>query len=567
MGGREVTQCRLITAFAVTLIAAGCAHLPSDSAPEAGTTTVDTADHSDAPSRSLTDKLAEAFAAESAATGLSVASEPTPASATPEPPRDLWDRIRAGMRMEVRNDPRVEAELAFYAKRPEYMERVAERAEPYLHYIVEELERRGMPTELALLPVVESAFQPLAYSPGHAAGIWQFIPSTGRHYGLKQTWWYDGRRDIVASTKAALDYLQRLYGYFSDWELALAAYNSGEGTVMRAIRANQKRGLPTDYWSLRLPRETQAYVPRLLAIRSLVAEPERYQITLRSIPDEPYLTVVDVGSQIDLALAAKLAELPVDELYRLNPGFNRWATDPNGPHLLVLPIEKAENFEQALAGLPRSSRVRWERHKISRGETLSEIANRYHTTVEVLKQVNEMRSTMIRAGQHLLVPVSAKSAPHYVVSAGKSGSEPAASASSSRSKRIHTVKSGDTLWEIGRRYGASTQQIAAWNRMSPKDTIRPGQNLVVWTQTPAAGTNADETMLAKTAATVANANASIPPQKVRYKVRRGDSLYAIARKFNVSIDDLLRWNDLSKKNYLRPGQLLMVHVDAAAGSI
>jgi membrane-bound lytic murein transglycosylase D len=551
-----VTPRRLIAGFALTLITAGCAHLPSDPV----------ADRDDEPASTESD-VGQRYEVEGLVMVPAVARTPAPdpAPTEPERPRDLWDRIRDGLQMEVRDNPRIKAELAFYASRPDYLARVADRAEPYLHYIVEELERRGMPMELALLPVVESAFQPFAYSPGQAAGIWQFIPSTGRHYGLKQTWWYDGRRDVVASTNAALNYLQQLYERFSDWELALAAYNCGQGTVARAIRANQQRGRPTDYWNLRLPRETLNYVPRLLAIRALIADPARYELTLRSIPDEPYLTVVEVGSQIDLALAAELAELSVDDMYRLNPGFNRWATDPDGPHLLVVPIETAERFEQALAALPPERRVRWERHKISRGETLTHIADRYRTTVEVLKQVNELRGHIIRAGQHLIVPVASRSAQHYALSAGQRAAQTQEQQRGDH-KRIHTVKSGDSLWAIARRYGTSTQHLAAWNGMSPKDTIRPGQNLVVWSKAaPSQPTNADNVVAAKAPADIARP--PVQTQQVRYKVRRGDSLYAIARKFNVSIADLRRWNDLAKKTYLQPGQLLMVHVDITGGSI
>lgn len=543
-----MTQRRLIPAVALILFAAGCAHLPRDEATQPE-------DQALAPLPAL----GHEFEAE----GLRLYPLEFPETAqadAPEPSRDLWDRIRDGLQLEHKDNPLVAAEIAAYTRSSDYMSRVADRAEPYLHYIVEELEKRDMPTELALLPVVESAFRPFAYSSGRAAGIWQFIPSTGRHYGLKQTWWYDGRRDVIASTQAALDYLQRLYGYFSDWELALAAYNAGEGTIMRAIRANQSRGLPTDFWNLKLPRETQAYVPRLLAVRALVAEPERYGLTLRSIPDEPYLTVVEVGSQIDLALAAELAEMPVDDLYRLNPGFNRWATDPDGPHLLVVPIETAERFELALSALPPQRRVKWERHKIVSGDTLITIANRYHTTVEVLKQVNELRGHHIRAGQHLIVPVAAKSAEHYTLSANQRLLKTQQTQRGSH-KHVHTVQAGDTLWELSRRFGASTQQIASWNGISPRDTIRPGQSLVIWSTS----SSASKAVLTQTPSTLARPPAQL--QQVRYTVRSGDSLYAIANRFGVTVNDLLRWNSLSKQSYLQPGQQLLVHVDVTRGSI
>ena len=221
---------------------------------------------------------------------------------------DIWERIRQGYQLSTANveNPRVQQELKWYASHPAYLERVEERAGPYLFFIVEEIDKRGMPMELALLPVVESAFRPFAYSPGRAAGIWQFIPSTGKMYGLKQNWWYDGRRDVISATHAALDYLQSLAKQFDgDWELALAAYNSGAGRVRSAIRRNKKKGRSGDYWSLDLPRETEGYVPRLLALSQLVADPERYGNTLSAIPNEPYFEAVNIETQLDLAMAAQ----------------------------------------------------------------------------------------------------------------------------------------------------------------------------------------------------------------------------------------------------------------------
>lgn len=534
---------RLSTVFVTALAVSACAQLPR---PEPGAAIGEHRPEADAALAGVPSPVPASITQPQFSAAEAVAAAPVP-PAPPEPP-DLWVRIRNGFAMVDRQDPRVEAEVNFFAARPDYLERLVDRAEPYLHYIVDEIERRGMPMELALLPAVESAFQPFAYSPGRAAGIWQFIPSTGRHYGLKQTWWYDGRRDVIASTQAALDYLQRLHGYFDDWELALAAYNAGEGTVLRAVRENTRRGRPTDFWNLSLPRETRGYVPRLLAVKALIADPGKYDLTLRSLPDEPYLTVVEVGSQIDLALAAELAELPVEELYRLNPGFNRWATDPDGPHLLVVPIEKADRFQTGLAAIPDSQRVRWERHKVRSGETLSHIADRYRTTVAVIKQVNEMRGSMIRAGQHLIVPVASQASGHYVLSASQRLARTQDKPRDGE-KRTYTVRAGDTLWDIARAHGVTTGQIASWNGMAPADPIRPGQQLVVWTRdggaTPAVATTAPLPKL----------------QSVSYTVRRGDSLYLIAQKFKVSVDDLRRWNKLPRKGYLQPGQRLTVQVD------
>ncbi|MCH9049085.1 MAG: transglycosylase SLT domain-containing protein [Proteobacteria bacterium] len=262
------------------------------------------------------------------------------------------------------------SKLAWFTRNQAYLDRVSGRAEPYLYYIVEELEKRNMPLDLALLPIVESAYNPFAYSRSRASGIWQFMPSTGRIYGLKQNWWYDGRRDIVAATGAALNYLQKLHQEFDgDWLLALAAYNSGEGNVGKAIRRNKKAGKPTDFFSLRLPRETRGYVPSLLAVAEIVSNPGKYKITLKPIANTRYFKQVDINSQIDLATAGELSELSIEELYTLNPGFNRWATDPEGPHRLLIPVDKVTAFENKLATLSSDERIKWQQHKIKKGES------------------------------------------------------------------------------------------------------------------------------------------------------------------------------------------------------
>src|SRR5215472_3803727 len=259
---------------------------------------------------------------------------------------DLFDRIRAGFRLEDGSEhAAVDQQLRWYVSNPDYLQRAFGRADLSLYYIVTELERRGMPLELALLPVVESAFEPYAYSRARASGLWQFIPGTGSKYGLKQDWWYDGRRDIVESTRAALDYLQSLHDEFNgDWLLAIAAYNCGEALVERAVEMNQGAGRPVDFWDLWLPRETKAYVPKLLAMKRLVQDPEANGLAFSPIPNQPYFTRVSTVSQINLKLAAEIAGVTPDELYELNPAFHRFATDPAGPHSLLLPVDAAQTF-------------------------------------------------------------------------------------------------------------------------------------------------------------------------------------------------------------------------------
>ena len=333
----------------------------------------------------------------------------------------LWGHIRDGFVIEDGLEhQRTRSELEWYRSHKEYLDRVMTRAEPFLHYILTEAEKRQLPTELVLLPIVESAFQPFAYSHGRAAGLWQFIPSTGRMYGLKQNWWYDGRRDIHASTQAALNYLEALGKEFKgDWLHALAAYNAGSGNVRRAIRKNKKRNKPIDYWNLDLPKETRAYVPKLLALKEIVTNPREHEVTLHCIPYAPGFIEVDTGSQIDLALAAELADIDIETLYMYNPAFNRWSTPPEGPHRLILPAEAASLFEENLEALPEEERLSWKRHKIADGETLSEIAVKYNTTVAHLRKVNKIRGNNIRAGKHLLIPVASRDRDVYSLTAGQ----------------------------------------------------------------------------------------------------------------------------------------------------
>ena len=469
-------------------------------------------------------------------------------------PADLWDRIRAGYAFPAQKDQRIDAELSWYTRHPDYLARTVERARPYLRVIVDAIDSRGVPMEIALLPIVESAYQPFAYSHGRAAGLWQFVPGTATRYGLKQNWWYDGRRDVIASTRAALDYLEYLHGFFDgDWMLALAAYNSGEGTVRRAVVRNSAQGRPTDFWSLDLPRETRAYVPKLLALSEVFSRPEEYGITLASIADEPMIVPVDVGSQIDLAKAAELAGVGLDELYRLNPAFNRWATDPDGPHELLVPVHAAERFATALAGLAPEQRVTWTRHLIREGENLGQLARHYRTTVAVLREVNGINGHMIRAGQSLIVPVAMQEAGGYTLSA-EQRQRAVQSTARSGSRSVHVVRSGDTLWDIARKHRVGVKQLAQWNGMAPGDVLRPGQRLVIW--------KAEGTVTASAPGRLLDAPpVSEATQRISYVVRKGDSLSRISQRFNVKVSELLRWNSLAKGDYLQPGQRLTLYVD------
>jgi membrane-bound lytic murein transglycosylase D len=476
--------------------------------------------------------------------------------------RDLWQRIGDNFRLPVPENRRVASELEWFRRHPEYLARIQERAQPYLYFITGEVEKRGMPMELVLLPAVESAFQPFSYSHGRASGLWQFIPGTGRRFGLKQNWWYDGRRDVVASTRAALDYLERLNRMFDgDWELALAAYNAGAGNVLKAIRKNRNKGKATDFWSLDLPVETRSYVPRLLALCQVIQEPEKYGLQLTPLPDQPYFAPVDIQAQLDLALAADLADITIEDLYRLNPGFNRWATDPDGPHQLYIPIRQAESFQSKLAQLDPSQRVHWQRHQIKSGESLISIAKQYKTTVALLKEINKLKGNSLRAGKYLLIPMASKDPGEYVLSA-EQRQEKILNTPHGGRRIVHVVQPGETLWDIARNYRVSHRALAKWNGMAPRDTLRSGQELVIWIRPEPKVTQAAVPTL------LANMEAHPPggQRSVHYRVRRGDSLYKIADRFNVSVADLKRWNTLPGA-YLKPGQKLHLYVDVTEQSL
>jgi membrane-bound lytic murein transglycosylase D len=541
-------------------------------------------------------------------------------AAEPEVATDVWDRIRNGLGFDQEDQVRrrTRSEIEWFQRNQEYLDRVADRARFYLPYIVREVEKRGLPSELALLPVVESAFQPFAYSPAGAAGIWQFMPGTGRVFGLKQNWWYDGRRDIVESTDAALNYLERLSAHFDgDWLLAIAAYNWGEGNVERAIRRNRRAGKPTDFWSVRLPRETRGYVPRLLALAAIVDDPQQFDLNLATIDDDPYFAVINVDSQIDLAHAAEMAEISLEEIYLLNPGFNRWATDPDGPHRLLLPQETVEKFEQGLAKMSPEDRVAYRRHTIASGESLNLIAQRYRTSVRTIQTINGINGTRIRAGDSLMVPVASRAFEDYKLSQDiRRALDRANRIPSGGIKVTYRVRNGDSLWIIARRHDVRVKDLAYWNGISARSVIRPGQRLVIWKRRPyganvtAAALPREDgssdgpgsayvvargdtlshiakwhrTSVQKLASlngispdqmlfpgqkirlpgtrkvSVSPSGEEVPKRKIQYTVRSGDSLWLIARRFNVSVASLRQWNALPRRTLLQPGQTLDVFI-------
>jgi membrane-bound lytic murein transglycosylase D len=375
------------------------------------------------------------------------------------PVDDVWQRIRHGFAMPDLDNSLVREKTRYYAARPEYLQRIFDRSRLYLYHIVEEIEKRGLPAELALLPMVESAFNPMAYSRAHASGLWQFIPGTGKRFELEQNWWYDARRDIVESTNAALDYLTKLYEMHGDWHLALASYNWGENAVARAIAKNRAAGKPTDYASLTMPAETRHYIPKLQALKNIIANPEPFGIELGPIPNQPYFAYVTDLRDIDVQLAARLAEMPVEEFIALNPGFSRPYIRASVTPRIVLPADKVDVFHENLTRLGEKSLVSWKTYYPKPGESFESIAKKHGMTLSQLKEVNGISPRNKTVPRLLVVPTNGAAstgmrrlpimyAPPIPVTI----------------RRIfHTVKQGETLTSIAGKYRVSVEDLKRWN--------------------------------------------------------------------------------------------------------
>jgi membrane-bound lytic murein transglycosylase D len=460
---------------------------------------------------------------------------------------DLFDRMRAGFALDEVQEPAIDVQLAWFEHNPDYLERVFQRAQRYMYHIITEVEARGMPLEFALLPVVESAYEPFAYSTSRAAGLWQFIPDTGARFGLKRNWWFDGRRDVVESTRAALDYLQALHDQFDgDWLLAIAAYNVGENSVQREMDFNRANGKPADFWHLRLPAETRAYVPKLLALKRLMAEPERYGLEFAVIPNEPYFAVIDTDTQIDLKIAAQLAGTSYDELVALNPGYNRWATDPDGPHRMLVPIDNADAFDAALKTLGPDDRVRFASHEVTRKETLQMIAKEYGTTAVVISKINELKDGKVIAGQTLRIPQVSGQLPDKVLLAALRVDRPETDLGGrKRHQIVYRVRAGETLNSSARRHGMPVSTLARLNNLGAQDTLVKGQRLVI-----------------KASARRLRDEGVVSGRRLLYTVRSGDTVYSISRQFQVSVSKLKTWNGLNEHHQIKAGKRIVMYVDS-----
>lgn len=462
------------------------------------------------------------------------------------PGENIWPFIQQGLAFEYVDHKLVRQQLNWYKKHPEYLQRVQQRASRYLYHIVDTLHEKEVPLDIVLLPIIESAYEPFAYSHGQASGLWQFIPMTGRRFKLEKNWWLDERRDVLQSSEAAAKYLSYLHRYFDgDWQLAVAAYNAGEGTVRKAVRKNQKKGLPIDFFSLDLPKETTAYVPKLIALSEIFKHPKKYGIQLHPIPNQPYFDQVILDSQLDLAQAAKLMDIPVEEVYYLNSGLNRWATPPSKAYKFNVPVNKKHVLIEALAKLPSSQRVNWHRYTIKSGDSLGIIAEKFDSRVDLIKEVNNLNSHTIGIGKTLMIPTASAGGQAYAYSQNsRSKKRKAKQPENYKHKTYHVVKAGDSFWSLSKRYGQTPQILAKWNAKAPKDTLRIGEKLVIWHKQPQNAFSRQPTV-----------------RKVHYKVRKGDSLSLVASRFNVKIPQIVNWNPIDPSNHLQPGQRLTLYVD------
>ena len=456
---------------------------------------------------------------------LSTLEEPVTASG----PEDLWQRIRSGYQLDLNNLPdAVTKQRQWYINNPSYLKAVFSRAEPFIYYITEQLEQAGLPLELALLPIVESTYDPLAYSPSHAAGLWQFIPSTAKQFGLERNRWYDGRRDVVSSTNAAIKYLSYLNNRFdNDWLLALAAYNSGEGYVSKSILKNRKAGKPVDFWSIRLPKETRNYVPQLLALASLIDAPSAHKIELPFIANSPYFELIEIEHQVSLQKVMEVSGVNETLFYRLNPAFRRSTTPPTGQHTLLFPLENADSFRQSLKTTSQKDWIPHTEYAVVQGDTLSQIAEKFDTPLSWIKVRNSLNSSLLKIGQILLIPHD-------------EGTKTSTDAGSSFKNTRYKVVGGDSLSDIALRFKTSAKSLQRQNGLS-SDMIKIDQYLSIRIATKK---SVDENL-----------------RKLFYKVRTGDSLYMIAAKFDLDIKDITGWNNISRDKYLQPGQRLTLFVN------
>ena len=469
---------------------------------------------------------------------------------------DLWRVIADRQEIIVENNPRIQSHIDWISQRPDYLASISKRAEPFLYLVVSELEKEELPTEIALLPIVESDYYPFSYSHGTATGIWQFIPSTGRMYGLDEDWWHEDRRDVLASTKAAVRYLKDLNRMFDgDWLLSIAAYNAGPGRVQRAIDKNRNQGKRTDYWSLDLPKETEKYVPKLLALGKVLKNPERFNQKLIKIENKPYLEPINLESQFDLALIAQWTNLSIDEIYSFNPGLKRWATPEALPYTILLPVDVVGDFKEILTNQKNRPKVSWTRYKVKEGDSLSIIAQNFNTTINQIQSVNNINGSLIRANSYLIVPLARESEAYYSLS-DVQREKSRLNATKNSDKLIYKVVSGDSLWKISRNFDVTVNDLVRWNKIVPTAPLSIGKELVILIDAK------EKTELAKITNTGIDIN-----RKIVYTVRSGDNLSLIAQKYKVKVSQIRDWNDLNETDILQPGDKLTITINVVNSNL
>lgn len=445
--------------------------------------------------------------------------------------QDLWTYVSNGISINIPQNSRVKDERTRYIRNKDYLPKVAVRAEPYMYWIVEQIKQRNMPIELALLPIVESEFNPHAVSSAKAAGIWQIVPTTGLYYGLKQDEWYDGRQDVIASTKAALDLLQRLNVMFDgDWLLTIAAYNSGEGRVLNAIKENRAKGKKTDFWSLSLPSETSVYVPRLLALADVVKNQKKYDISLPKGNPKRALDQLEVGQQIELTQVAKMTGLPLSKIASFNAGYKHQITPPNGPHKIAIPKSHSSILQQALTH-QKTTLVTETNYTIREGDNLDKIAKRFNSHKKAIINLNQLDNDALAVGKVIAIPMYSADVTESLLE-NKITEE---KKKNSIRKARYKVSSGDSLSVVAKKLGVKTADLQKWNKLK-NNRIKPGESLIYY---------------------IDNKNA----KKITYSVQSGDTMTSVAQKYGLDINDVLSWNRaLPDIHRLRSGDELTLYV-------
>ena len=439
----------------------------------------------------------------------------------------LWDEIRRNSNLNF-DSTRSEIINATdkYDGHQYLINRLSKNGQRYLYYTVKEALKKGLPVELSLIPFVESQFDPYAQSSTGASGIWQFIPSTARENGLKKNWWYDGRRDILASTEAAYTFLKSLYEKYDDWLIAIAAYNAGPSRIRREIEKNKSNGLPTDFWSLNLPRETKADVPKILAIVEVIREPKKYNIKLPYLANRPYFSVIELPSQVDLMQVSNLSGVKLELIYELNPGFNQWATDPNGPFHILLPVGIADRFQIILEDIDPNELVQWDKYLVSSGDTLTSIAESYLIDFELLKEINGLKDDTIYESEELIVPRGPSWIKDYL-----------------NRPDIYYVQGGDSLWSIAKKFEVTIRDLSIWNDLNPSNFLLTGTKILIYPK-----------YLKPRPAPKINRN------NISYPVKTGDTINKISLRFGITKDWILKWNDIEDESLIYPGDIIKLNL-------